>query len=73
MMRNLFVGEVSRRRYLATGLALFVVKYALDYLITAAVFHRSSKWFPYFDPLGEIRGLSRLAAPARNYAVAMLL
>src|SRR5260370_23457855 len=47
-------GEVSRKRYLATGLSLFAVKYALDYVLTAVVFHRHWRWFPYLDPLGEI-------------------
>jgi len=47
-------GGVSRLRYLVTGLVLFAVKYTLDFLLTAIVFHRQWKWFPYLDPLGEI-------------------
>src|ERR1700676_139478 len=50
-------GGVSRRRYLVAGLALFAIKYALDFLLTAVVFHRQWKWFPYLDPLGEIGGI----------------
>ena len=48
MIRDLFraSGEVSRKRYLATGLILFAVKYALDYLLTAVVFGRPWQWFP---------------------------
>ncbi len=74
VIRELFqtTGEVSRKRYLATGLLLFAVKYALDYLLTAVVFHRPWRWFPYLDPLGEIRGLNALMTVDRSYAFSML-
>src|SRR6266404_4004837 len=73
-MRDLFrfSGEVSRRRYVITGLLLFTVKYALDYLLTAVVFHRQWKWYPYLAPLGEISGLTRLAGADQLYAASML-
>jgi len=42
VIRDLFrlTGKVSRQRYLVVGLVLFAVKYALDYWLTAVVFHR---------------------------------
>ena len=62
MIRELFQtkGEVSRKRYLFTGLVLFAVKYALDYLLTAVLFHRPWRWFPY------------LMAADMSYAFSML-
>lgn len=74
MIRELFqtTGGVSRKRYLATGLLLFAVKYALDFLLTVA-FNRQWRWFPYLHPLGEIRGLSALVGADRNYALVMLV
>jgi uncharacterized membrane protein YhaH (DUF805 family) len=74
MIRNLFrlSGEVSRRRYLVTGLLLFAVKYTLDYLLTAIVFGRPWRSFPYLSPLGEIGGLSRLAGADQVYAASMI-
>jgi uncharacterized membrane protein YhaH (DUF805 family) len=73
MIRDLFLarGEISRQRYLSTGLILFALKYALDYLLTTAVFRHPWQWFPYLDPLGEIRGLQALKAEGR-YALAMV-
>ena len=51
MIRELFqtTGEVSRKRYIANGLLLFAVKYALDFLLTTTLFHRNWRWFPYLD------------------------
>ena len=74
MIRNLFrlTGGVSRSRYLLTGLALFAVKYALDFLLTTMVFQRQWRWFPYLDPLGEIRGLNALMAVDRRYVLSMI-
>jgi hypothetical protein len=62
-------GGVSRRRYLVAGVVLFAIKYVLDFLLTAIVFHRQWKWFPYLDPLGEIggmRGIMRADSDTRS-------
>ncbi len=74
MIRDLFrlTGKVSREYYLAAGALLFALKYALDYGLTAAVFGRQWGWFPYLDPLREIRGVSAMMAVDRRYALAML-
>ena len=74
MIRDLFrlKGEITRDRYLVTGLALFALKYALDFCLTTIVFHRDWSWFPYFDPLVEYHGLHALMADARQYALSML-
>src|ERR1700680_2979084 len=65
-------GKVSRQRYLAVGLALFAVKYALDYWRTAVVFRRPWTWFPYLDAFGELHGMRAMIALDRHYAVWML-
>ena len=65
-------GKVSRQRYLVVGLVLFAVKYALDYWLTAVVFHRSWTWFPYLDPLRELHGMRAMMAVDRQYALSML-
>src|ERR1700676_4419685 len=64
-------GGVSRRRYLVTGLVLFAIKYALYFLLTAIVFHRQWKWFPYLDPLGEIGGMRGIMQADLKYALSM--
>src|SRR5207253_3285274 len=72
--RDLFrlTGKVSRERYLAAGLLLFAAKYALDYWLTAIMFHRPWSWFPYLDPLREIHGMNAMLAVDREYALSML-
>lgn len=74
MIRDLFrlSGEVSRRRYLVTGLLLFAIKYALDYALTVIVFGRPWRAFPYLSPLGEISGLSQLSGTDQRYASMMI-
>jgi uncharacterized membrane protein YhaH (DUF805 family) len=74
VIRDLFrlKGEIPRDRYPVTGLVLFAIKYALDYMLTAVVFQRAWVWFPYLDPLGEVRGLNHLPAADGHYALSML-
>jgi uncharacterized membrane protein YhaH (DUF805 family) len=74
LIHDLFrlTGKVSRQRYLAVGLVLFALKYALDYWLTAVVFHRPWTWFPYLDPLREIHGLTGVMVVDRQYALSML-
>ena len=64
-------GGVSRRRYLAAGLVLFAIKYALDFLLTAIVFHRQWRWFPYLDPLGELGGMRGIIRADQPYSLSM--
>jgi uncharacterized membrane protein YhaH (DUF805 family) len=74
VIRDLFRlrGKVSRQRYLVVGLVLFAVKYALDYWLTAIVFHRPWTWFPYLDPLRELHGMTGVMAVDWQYALSML-
>ena len=74
MIRDLFriTGKVSREYYLAAGVLLFALKYALDYGLTAVAFDRPWTWFPYLDPLREIRGINAMMAVDRQYALSML-
>jgi uncharacterized membrane protein YhaH (DUF805 family) len=65
-----FTGKASRQRYLVVGLALFAVKYALDYWLTAVRFHRGWTWFPYLDPLRG--GMSGVMAVDWPYSLSML-
>src|SRR6266566_5900760 len=64
-------GGVSRRRYLAAGLVLFAIKYALDFLLTAIVFHRQWRLFPYLDPLGELGGMRGIIRADQPYSLSM--
>jgi len=74
MIRDLFriTGKVSREYYLAAGVLLFALKYALDYGLTAVAFYRPWTCFPYLDPLREIRGINAMMAVDRQYALSML-
>jgi len=74
MIRELFrlSGEVSRQRYLVTGLLLFVLKYAVDYLLTVILFGRPWRRFPYLSPLGEINVLSQLYEFDQRHAASLI-
>ena len=67
-----FSGTVSRKIYIITGVAGFLLKFALDRFVAAHLFHRA--WTPssYWVPIASIARIGSLSQTDTRFLVTML-
>ncbi len=65
-------GRVNRTAYFFVGLAAFVLKFLLDWIVVTRVFHRPWSLLNYWRPFGAISGVHALSLENRLFAGAML-
>ena len=65
-------GRVDRATYAAVGVAAFVLKFLVDWLIVTRVFHRPWSLLNYWRPFGVISGVNALSFENRVFAGVML-
>src|SRR4051794_20160455 len=66
-------GRISGERFLLTGIVLFIVKFALDLLISSMVFHRSRGWPDIIAPVTSLPSLSPARGDIAFYSAMLLL
>jgi hypothetical protein len=54
-------GRVDRATYALVGVAAFALKFLIDWLVVARVFHRSWSLLNYWRPFGAISGVLALS------------
>src|SRR5258707_14174397 len=65
-------GRVDRATYAAVGVAAFVLKFLVDWLIVTRVFHRPWSLLNYWRPFGVFSGVNALSFENRGFAGLML-
>jgi len=65
-------GRVDRITYFTVGLTAFALKFVVDWVVVARVFHRSWSLLNYWRPFGAISGLRALSLENRLFAGVML-
>ena len=66
-------GKVGRGSYAVVGLAAFLLKFLMDWLVVTRIFSRSWSLLSYWRPFGAISGMHALRLEDRLFAGTMLL
>src|SRR4051812_6757212 len=66
-------GRIGGGRFLLIGIVLFIVKFALDLLISSGVFHRSRGWLDIIAPVTSLPSLSPARGDIAFYSAMLLL